>query len=273
MARTDAASLLRALRNGDGGFGMRSSTPSEAEPSALAALALDDEKARAWLVGVQRSDGGFGLTSGSLVHDAATGLAALALDPGPRRERALDRLERSRAEFHESTDAIPIDADAVGWSWTTGTASWTEPTARALLALRLLRPSSTGIDDAVALLRDREAVGGGWNYGNRTVLGEDLPPFAQTTAIALISLKGLDGELERRGLRRLRSLWREESAGGLSVATTLVALRLHGDDAEADEAARVLDALVEETHLLGDGVALGWAALAVSGTWEAWRAA
>ena len=26
----------------------------------------------------------------------------------------------------------------------------------------------------------------GWNYGNREALGEELPPFAQTTAIALI---------------------------------------------------------------------------------------
>ncbi len=272
MARSKAASLLRAIRNDDGGFGMRAGASSEAEPTALAALALGDGEARDWLLRAQRDDGGFGLASGSLVHDASTGLAALALDPGPESERALDRLERSRAEFHGSTQAIPIAPDAVGWSWTIGTASWTEPTARALLALRLLRRDSSGIGDAVALLRDREAVGGGWNYGNRIVLGEELPPFAQTTAIALIALQGLDVELEARGLRRLRSLWREESAGGLSVATALVALRLHGDG-ETGDAARALDALVVETQLLGDGVALGWAALATSGAWEAWRAA
>ena len=151
-------------------------------------------------IGEQDDDGGFGLRSGSVVNEAATGFCALALEPGAGRDRALDRLERSRAEFHPSTEAVPIDPDAVGWSWTTGTASWTEPTARALLALRLLRPAAPGIVAAVALLRDREAVGGGWNYGNRIVLDEELPPFAQTTAIALIGLVGLDGELERRGL-------------------------------------------------------------------------
>lgn len=251
---------------------MHVGTPSEAEPTALAALALDDPGARVWLIGEQRDDGGFGLLSGSVVNEAATGLAALALPPGPQRERALDRLEGSRAELHRSTAAIPIDADAVGWSWTTGTASWTEPTARALLALRLLRLGSPGIVDAVALLRDREAVGGGWNYGNRVVLDEALPPFAQTTAVALMGLRGLDPELERRGLRRLRALWREESAGGLNLATAAVALRVHGDDDEAGEAESVLERLVAGTGLRGDGVALGWAALAASFGWEAWAA-
>jgi hypothetical protein len=272
MARSSAAALLRALQNEDGGFGMHAGTPSEAEPTALAALALDDPGARVWLIGEQRDDGGFGLFSGSVVNDAATSLAALALPPGPQQERALDRLETSRAEFHRSTTAIPIDPDAVGWSWTTGTASWTEPTARALLALRLLRPESSGIADAVALLRDREALGGGWNYGNRVVLDEVLPPFAQTTAVALMGLRGLDPGLERRGLRRLHTLWREESAGGLSVAAAAVALRVHGENDAAAEAEGVLEELVAESGLRGDGVALGWAALAASVGWEAWAA-
>jgi hypothetical protein len=261
--------LLRETRNADGGFGVRARMPSEAEPTALAALALEDDEARSWLVGEQRDDGGVGLRSGSVVNEAATALAALALRPGAERERALDRLEGSRAAFHPSTQAIPIDPDAVGWSWTTATASWTEPTARALLALRLLRPRSSGIDDAVGLLRDREAVGGGWNYGNRVVLEEELPPFAQTTAIALIGLLRLDEELERRGVLRLRELWRQESGGGLNLATSAVALRLHGDDEGAD-AQQALDRLVAETGLRGDGIALGWAALAESRVWGAW---
>lgn len=268
--RSPAASLLRSMRNGDGGFGPGLGRASEVEPTALAALAMDDDDARAWLVDRQRADGGFGLRSASVVHDAATGLAALALVPGPERERALDRLEGSTAERHPTSPAVPIDPDAVGWSWTTGTASWTEPTARALLALRVLRPGSSGIAAAVDLLRDREAVGGGWNYGNRVVLGEELPPFAQTTAVALVGLLGLDEVLERRGIRRLRTLWREESAGGLTLATAIVALRLHGERDDADEAAASLDRLIDRTDLLGDAVALGWAALASSSVWEGW---
>ena len=72
---------------------MRAGAPSEAEPTALAALALEDEGARDWLLSEQRGDGGFGLATGSLVNDATTGLAALALKSGPQRERAVDRLE------------------------------------------------------------------------------------------------------------------------------------------------------------------------------------
>lgn len=265
-----AVSFLRDAQNEDGGFGARLGSPSEVEPTALAALALDDAAARSWLIGQQRGDGGFGLSSTSVVHEATTGFAALALDPGPERELALDRLERSRAERHPSSDAIPIDTNAVGWSWTTGTASWTEPTARALLTFRVLRPQAPGIDDAVALLRDRESVGGGWNYGNRIVLDEELPPFAQTTATAMIGLLAFDQELERRGLRRLRALWREESAGGLNLATSVVAFRVHGDAKEAEAAERLLVRLVSETRLRDDGVAMAWAALASSGAWESW---
>lgn len=273
MTGVQPSRLLRGLRNEDGGFGPLAGAPSEAEPTALAAVALDDADARAWLTANQRADGGFGLASGSLVNDAATGLAAVAMDAGPGRERALDRLDASRAVKVGSHEAIPIDPSAVGWSWTRGSASWVEPTARALLAFRLLRPSSPAIEDGVALLRDRETVGGGWNYGNRIVLDEVLPPFVQPTAVALMGLVNLDPELEGRGLATLRSLWREESAGGLNVATTAVALRLHGEDREAARAERVLDRLVAATGLRGDAVALGWATLATSDTWAALGAA
>jgi hypothetical protein len=258
----DSSSLLEELRNSDGGFGVRAGQPSEAEPTALAALALDDDDARAWLARAQAADGSLGVMVGPYRNDAATGLAAIALAPGAERDRALDHVERTRAARVEASEAVPMDPDAIGWAWATGTASWTEPTARALLALRLLRPSSSAIAEGIDLLRDREAVGGGWNYGNRTVLDEDLPPYVQTTAIALIALRGAVGELEARGLDTLRRLWRTESAGGLSVATTLAAFRLAGDVTEGDEAATALEALIRRTGLLGDGVALAWSAIA-----------
>ena len=256
-----AEGLLADLRNPDGGFGARAGQPSEAEPTALAAIALDEPGARAWLERSQRLDGSFGVMVGPYLNDTATGLAAIALSGEPR-ERALDHLERVRGERIDSSPVLPIDPDALGWPWTLGTASWTEPTARAVLALRIGRPGSASIDDGIALLRDREAVGGGWNYGNRIVFGVDLPPFTQTTAIALAALRGTDASLESRGLDVLRWLWRIESSGGLSVATAIAALRLYGDDAEADAATAVLDRLLAETGLQGDGVALAWSVLA-----------
>jgi hypothetical protein len=260
----DAPHLLASLRNTDGGFGLGMGQPSETEPTALAAIALDDEGARSWLAEHQGEDGSFSFGAGPYVNDSVTGLGALALGPGRERERALDHLESTRARRVDSTSAIPIDESAVGWGWAEGTTSWVEPTATALWALRLTRPSSVAVKDAVALLRDRESVGGGWNYGNRVVLGEVLPPFAQTTGIALVGLTAMDLELEERGLDALSRLWRVESEGGLSLSTTLAAFRVHGRTQEARTVRTALERLVDRTQLLGDGVALGWAALAMS---------
>ena len=259
----DVRTLLARTRNLDGGFGVRAGQDSEAEPSAMAALALDDDRARTWLVDHQSEDGSFSFTAGPYVNDSATPLAALALAPGPERERALDHLESTRARRVATSDAIPIDSSAVGWAWTVGTASWVEPTARALWALRVARPTSTAMDDAVTLLRDRECLGGGWNYGNRLVLGVELPPFAQTTAIAMIAVHGTDPELESRGLSALRRLWRVESAGGLSLATALAAFRISGAKIESDAASAALEGLLGTPGLRDDTIALGWAALAM----------
>jgi hypothetical protein len=260
----DGARLLAPFRNLDGGFGVGVGQDSEVEPTALAAIALDDDDARAWLAERQREDGSFATEAGPYVNDSGTGLAALALEPGTERERAIDHVESTRASRVVSTDAVPLDTSAVGWGWARGTASWVEPTARALWALRVTRPLSPRIGDAVAVLRDRECVGGGWNYGNRVVLAEELPPFAQTTAIALIALWRRDLDLEARGLEALRRLWRVESAGGLTLATTLTAFRIHGDGTESRRVRSRLERLVSGTELLGNGIAVAWAALAVS---------
>jgi hypothetical protein len=260
----DPRRTLSDLRNADGGFGPLPGASSEPEATAVAALALDDDRARSWLAANQRADGSYSVDVGPYVNDSATALGALALGPGAGRDRALDHVEETRARHVDSSDAIPIDPSAVGWAWATGTASWVEPTARALWALRVMRPTSPHITDAVALLRDRECVEGGWNYGNRIVLGEALPPFAQTTAIALVGLLGLDAELEERGLTTLARLWRIESRGGLTLATSVLAFRAHGRTTEAAAAAHVLRSLVDETGLLGDVTALAWAALALA---------
>jgi hypothetical protein len=257
----DVHALLEGARNPDGGWGSRQGQTSEAEPTALAALALDDDDARGWLGARQRDDGAFAIDAGPYTNDSATSLCALALGSGPACERALDHVERHRARPASSSPAIPVDG-SVGWPWASDTASWVEPTARALWALRILRPASTAIGDAVALLRDRECVGGGWNYGNRVVLGEELPPFGETTAVALIGLRGIDDTLERRGLSVLEHLSRIESGGGLTLATALVALRLHGASRAASTVERTLADLVRRTGLLGDVVAIAWSALA-----------
>jgi Prenyltransferase and squalene oxidase repeat len=256
-----AAPRLSAARS-DGGFGPRPGMAAEPEPTALAAIALDDDEARGWLAGHQRPDGGFALVAGEVVSDAATALAAIALGPGTARERALDHVVAHQAQLLPSHPDSPHDPNLRGWGWTPDTFGWVEPTAHAVLALHVLRPSANGpLADGLAVLADRECVGGGWNYGNRVVLGVDLPPYAQTTAIALVALQGAEIQLFARGVNALDRLWRAERQGGLSLAISLAAFRL-SDRPAADEVERALDAELERTGLLDDTVALAWTAIA-----------
>ena len=256
-----AAARLSAARSDDG-FGPRPGLAAEPEPTALATIALGDDDARRWLTEHQRPDGGFALVAGDVVSDAATALGALALAPGEARERALDHVVANQAQRLPANPASPHDPSLRGWGWTPDTFGWVEPTAHAVLALHVLRPAAGGpLADGLAVLADRECDGGGWNYGNRVILGVDLPPYAQTTAVALIALQGAQPELFARGLSALDRLWRAERQGGLSLAMALAALRLAGEPA-AGEVERALDAELERTALLDDALALAWAAIA-----------
>jgi hypothetical protein len=255
------AGQLRQQRGHDGGFGPSIGVPSEPEPTALAALALDDGDAVAWLRANQRDDGSFGLELGPVDNDSATPLAALALPAGAARDRALAHVEAVKGTKVEDNGAIPLDTGTRGWSWTRGAFGWTEPTARALLALRMLRPGSPAIADGFATLADRQCADGGWNYGNPIVLREELPGFAQTTAAAMMGLQGGGREVVTRGRRALGRLWREEREGGLSLAMATAALHLHGDP-DAREAESALEDLFARTGFLGDTGALAWAVIA-----------
>jgi hypothetical protein len=254
---TDALARSRAGE----AFGPRPGSPAEAEPTALAAIALGDEAAIAWLEGHQHADGGFGLRSGVVNSDASTALAAIALAPGKARERAVDHVVASRARPMGPTPLAPHDPSTRGWGWTPDTFGWVDPTARALLCLRLLRPSAESqIDDGFAVLADRECVGGGWNYGNREVLGVELRPYVHTTAIALLASQAAMPDQRSRGAAYLSTTWIAEP-GGLSLALTLAAFRLLGvGDPDAVEAR--LGGEFGSHAFLGDVVATAWAAIA-----------
>lgn len=262
LSRRLALSLREASAT-DGGFGPRPGLPSEPEPTALAAIALADPGARAWLVANQSEDGRLGIGTGDVTSDSATALAALALGSGPACERALDHLVATPARTVPHNDVIPMDPRFRGWAWTEDTFGWVEPTARAVAALRALRPdASAAIQDGVGMLRDRECVGGGWNYGNRVAFGVDLPPYAETTAIALLALQRAAPDLEARGLARLGGLWRDEREGALSVAMSLAAFRVY----RSREAGAALAALADAERkgaFDGDTVSLAWAAIAI----------
>ncbi len=265
---SDAAALLAHFRQPDGGFGPSAQAPSEPEPTALAALALDDERARAWLLDQQGDDGSWLMGPASVGNDAATSWAALAVD-GIAREHALDYLVAHRAVQAGADDRVPHDIATRGWSWTPSIFGWVEPTSRATLVLKLLRPAATPeIADGIAVLADRECVDGGWNYGNRRVLEVDLPPFLQTSAAGLMAVHDGPADLRARGVATVERLWRDEQ-GGLGWAMGVVALRLSGEavTGHADELARLID----DTRLLDDTVALAWATLALGEGWQQLR--
>jgi len=254
------AAALRDARAADGGFGPLAGHAAEAEPTAVATLALDDPAGRDWLASHQGRDGRFTVVPGAVQSTSATALAALALDPGPTRDRALAVLPRLRARRGAPDRLVPHDATTRGWGWTPTTFGWVEPTAWAVLALRRLRPTAPEIADGLRVLADRECAGGGWNYGNRVVYGEALAPFVQTTATAVIALQGGQPDLLARGRRILLERAVDEQ-GGLSLALALAALRLTGDEPPA----QIEDALAARfatAGFLGDVTAIGWAAVA-----------
>jgi hypothetical protein len=193
---------------------------------------------------------------------ASTALAAIALE-GAAGRRAADAIADTRAGRVPSSPAVPFDADLPGWPWTAGAFGWVEPTSMAVLALRVVLPEATdAIDDGTGMLRDRECVGGGWNYGNRIVLGEELPPFAQPTAMVMLAIQTSDGDdLWHRGLATLRRLWRQEASGGLTLAVAAAALRINDDDDASACTAALAESFVR-TRFLDDVVALAWAAIA-----------
>jgi hypothetical protein len=243
-----------------GGYGTVPGAPSEPEPTAMAALALGDADAANWLEERQREDGAVGIEAGSVFRDL-TSIAMLAMRSPNAVRAAAAHLLATYGRSEPTSEAIPHDPTPRGWPWTNDTYGWTEPTAWGVLALRSVGDGGPRVEDGIALLRDREAIGGGWNYGNRIVLGEELPAFVQPTAVALLALQGIDDPIVDRGLAWLNRVWEIESDGLLSVAAAAAALRAHRHPSAAAAATGLrerLDSVAE-----ADTIALAWASIAL----------
>ena len=89
---------------------------------------------------------------------------------------------------------VDQDPRLKGWPWRPDNNSWVEPTTHGLLALHWMKGHApeAGIryrrEIASRMLLDRRCSDGGWNYGNKKVLGEELPSYPETTALALLGL-------------------------------------------------------------------------------------
>src|SRR6185369_14400776 len=179
------------------------------ESSAAAAAA---NRASAWLDQSQLPNGGWPSAPGVDEASWTTGLAVLALarrrgEAAALGGRWLLGQEGKKVGYRPSLldrllgrpPIVSSDDSLVGWPWLTDTYSWVEPTSYAILGLEAVRDAlpaddvARRIDVGRQMLRDRTCPDGGWNYGNSAVLGQGLWAYPDTTALALLALRGADG--------------------------------------------------------------------------------
>jgi hypothetical protein len=219
--------------------------------TALAAAGLEHEAARARqrLARSQLRDGRVPLLAREPDVHWPTALALLAWQGRPaweeRARAARAFLLQARGEHWAKAAASPVGHDTAltGWAWSSGTHSWVEPTALAVLALRGQGLAEhPRVAEAVLMLLDRQLPAGGWNYGNVSVFGQQLLPTAEATGLALCALEGL---VPAEGVERSLA-WLEEEAeqsrAPLSLARALLALCAWGR-APADAGRRLRESL------------------------------
>lgn len=266
---------LLELRNLDGGWPYYAGKTSRLESTCWALLALQAAGEQVSLDVLQqwpRREGWFVDKSSDAVNVAFNGLAALtlaALSAPPEMSGPLvSALVASKGARIDESRINRQDNSLQGWSWTTGTFSWIEPTAWGMLGLkRLTRPPrdpevSGRLDEAERLLADRVCREGGWNHGNSNMLGTELSPYQSTSALGLLALGDRrDTEPAARTLRYLeKSRMSERSA--ISLGLTRIALGIFGRP--ADDVAEVLEAEGVRTGFLGNAHAISLAVYALA---------
>lgn len=254
---------LLSMRNPDGGWPYYSGKASRLEPTCWALLALQAAGEQVSLAVLQqwpRREGWFVDKSSDEVNVAFNGLAALtlaALSAPPEMSGPLvSALVASKGARIDASRINRQDNSLQGWSWTTGTFSWIEPTAWGMLGLkRLTRPPrdtevSARLDEAERLLADRVCREGGWNHGNSNMLGTELSPYQSTSALGLLALG--DRRETAPATRTLRYLEqsRMSERSALSLGLTRIALGIFGRP--ADDVAEALEADGARTGFLGN---------------------
>jgi hypothetical protein len=204
-AISDLHQFLLRGRNTDGGWGYYPGKTTRLEPTCWALLALKDSLPIEDLRGVLRrwpvrddlleerngGDPNHAFHALGLLALAALGIEHTATNAAL--VRGLQRVKGFRVDAPNTSNRQ--DNTLQGWSWIPGTFSWVEPTAWALLALKKFRPvpgaqvEPARIAEGETLLVDRSCVAGGWNYGNSNMFGNELHPYAPTTAMTLLALQ------------------------------------------------------------------------------------
>lgn len=241
--------VLLEAQNDDGGWSVDGSGQSQTEATALAVMAARSTTPAShgaeWLSAHQRPDGAWPPWPSVDLTSWATPLAIMALsdvDPSAAQRGAnwlLDQGGRSYPWYTQlfyrlfpDREMIELDADLTGWPWLPDTFSWIEPTAYALIALKSLRdqlPERTAarIDEGERMILDRTCPGGGWNYGNSRVLDEDLWPYPDTTALALIALQNAPPNNQIEASLAALDRMLEGNQSGLALSLAILCLRLY----------------------------------------------
>ncbi len=192
----------RALASG--GFASKPRDDYRPDATCWAILALRDDPAsqdlvmrgRARLAADQLPDGKVCVSRDHPETVWPTSLAVFAWHQSQEYEKnqalAVQFLISSSGRHWPRKADSPIvnDTSLKGWPWTDNAYSWVEPTALAMIALKLAGYGDQArVQEGTRLLLDRQLPNGGWNFGNTIVFGHELSPMPMTTGIALDALK------------------------------------------------------------------------------------
>ncbi len=252
--------FLRASQNPDGGWSYFAGKGSWLEPTTYAMLALhgtgsDPALDRAWKLvrSWQLPDGSFQpsgeVKDGTWVTALAVTLARVRGVGDGSVRASVDWLLRVVGAEHNwwtRTGSFlhlikaRLDVSHQGWPWRDGNATWIEPTAHTLVALKKVAGNYRAADverrirDGEELVLSRSCTDGGWNYGTPNMLYVDLPSYPETTALALLGLDGVEDPEVIQGLEVARR-FHAETKSSLGKAWLQIALRCHGKDLAAPQ--------------------------------------
>jgi hypothetical protein len=266
-----AGALLRqtllASGNAGGGWGYYAGKASRLEPTCWALLALAESGSSpaslaphaAFLTRCQQASGWLVEDPTWPVNIGFNALAAFAWVARPElatddeRRQLMSALVSSKGAQAPQSAEVGQDSSLQGWPWIDAMFSWVEPTSWGLLALKKAR--QMGVTDAAAqarvaeaerLLVDRCCRSGGWNFGNASVMHQDLRPYVPTTALALLAMQDRrDVPAVMRSLTYLEARWSDE-VSATTLSLTLLCLAAYGRpvvDVEARLSAHTAQAL------------------------------
>lgn len=251
-ASSKRADFLRASQNSDGGWGYFPGKRSWLEPTVYSAIALSGEPAADRAFGLVQSwalkDGGWRVST-EVVDSNWTSALGLNLYVSRAVEdqafrKSLHLLLRTLGTEGNVLSRIAqalwqpfeLDNSVSGWPWLKGCASWVEPTVHSVISLTKILPKLQAREAelarervalAEAMLRDRQCEDGGWNYGNRRILGEKLPSYPELTGLGLLGLQRTEWSGRNAAIQKAQQ-YLNSNISPLGVAWLSLAMRVNG---------------------------------------------